>query len=191
MTKRSNARRAPPGKIRVIAGELKGRRIAIPAGTSVRPTPDRVRETLFNWLREEVAGAHCLDLYAGTGALGIEALSRGAASVWFVEQDPILVEDLVATLDVFGLTARVTRQDVRSLLQGRPAAKIDIVFLDPPYEQPIEPLIALLPPWLAERAVVYVERSRESGLPDVPNGRWRKRDYAGAVEYGLLELQPA
>jgi 16S rRNA (guanine966-N2)-methyltransferase len=78
MVKRGNVRAAaPPGSVRIIAGELRGRRLAIPAGTSVRPTPDRVRETLFNWLRNDVDGAACLDLYAGTGALGFEALSRG------------------------------------------------------------------------------------------------------------------
>jgi 16S rRNA (guanine966-N2)-methyltransferase len=191
MAKRGNAQCRTPGKIRIIAGELRGRRLQIPPGTSVRPTPDRVRETLFNWLRETVDGARCLDLYAGTGALGIEALSRGAASAWFVEQDPILVEELVRALDAFGVEGRVTRQDARSFLKGRPPSRFDIVFLDPPYEQPIEPLLELLPPWLGESAVVYVERSRESGLPEVPNGRWRKRDYAGAVEYGLLELTPA
>lgn len=188
MTKRSNARRPPPGKIRIIAGELRGRRIAIPPGTEVRPTPDRVRETLFNWLREEIVGAHCLDLYAGTGALGIEALSRGAASAWFVERDPILVEALVANLDVFGLSAKVTRQDAHALLRGRPSAKLDVVFLDPPYDLPIEPLLAALPPWLSPNAVVYVERARETGLPDVPGGHWRKRGHAGAVEYGLLSF---
>ena len=73
--------------MRIIAGEWRGRRIAIAPDTAVRPTPDRVRETLFNWLREAIVGARCLDLYAGTGALGFEALSRGAAEAWFVEQD--------------------------------------------------------------------------------------------------------
>src|SRR5262249_47552686 len=78
MAKRSNARRELPGSVRIIAGEWRGRRVPIAPGTEVRPTPDRVRETLFNWLMHTIAGAKCLDLYAGTGALGFEALSRGA-----------------------------------------------------------------------------------------------------------------
>src|SRR5947207_418259 len=91
MPTRSNGRRAPPGSVRIIAGEWRGRRVPIAPNTAVRPTPDRVRETLFNWLKAEIVGARVLDLYAGTGALGFESLSRGAAEAWVVEQDLALV----------------------------------------------------------------------------------------------------
>ena len=149
MAKRSNARRTPPGSVRIIAGEWRGRRVPIAAGTEVRPTPDRVRETLFNWLMETIAGASCLDLYAGTGALGFEALSRGAAQAWFVEQDPVLCAALTAQAEVFDVRPRIVRQDAASLLRGRPPARFDVVFLDPPYALPVEPLLELMPAWLA------------------------------------------
>jgi 16S rRNA (guanine966-N2)-methyltransferase len=188
MVKRGNVRAAaPPGSLRIIAGELRGRRLSIPQGTTVRPTPDRVRETVFNWMRSEVEGARCLDLYAGTGALGFEALSRGAAEVWLVEHDPVLAAALAEHAERLGVAPRIVRQDVPSLLRGRPAARFDVAFLDPPYDTPVEPLLELLAPWLAARAAVYVERARGAGLPEVGWGRWHRRSSAGAVEYGLLE----
>jgi 16S rRNA (guanine966-N2)-methyltransferase len=188
MAKRGNARRAPQGSVRIIAGEWRGRRMPVASGTAVRPTPDRVRETLFNWLRDDVAGARCLDLYAGTGALGFEALSRGAAEAWFVEQDPALVAALGAQAEVFGVAPRIIRQDSASLLRSRAPQRFDLVFLDPPYALPIEPLLALLPQWLSERALVYVERPLTPGLPEVGSASWLKRSHAGAVEYGLLRF---
>jgi 16S rRNA (guanine966-N2)-methyltransferase len=188
MAKRGNARRAPHGSVRIIAGEWRGRRMPVAAGTAVRPTPDRVRETLFNWLRDEVAGARCLDLYAGTGALGFEALSRGAAEAWFVEQDAALVAALGVQAEVFGVAPRIIRQDSASLLRGRAPQRFDLVFLDPPYALPVEPLLALLPPWLSARALVYVERPLTPGLPEVEPASWLKRSHAGAVEYGLLRF---
>ena len=162
-------------------------------GTAVRPTPDRVRETLFNWLRDDVAGARCLDLYAGTGALGFEALSRGAAEAWFVEQDPVLVAAL-------GVPGGSVRRAAAHRSPGRGVAccaaalrrRFDLVFLDPPYALPVEPLLALLPPWLSERALVYVERPRSPGLAGrCASGSWLKRSHAGAVEYGLFRFGAA
>jgi 16S rRNA (guanine966-N2)-methyltransferase len=165
--------------------------VPIAAGTGVRPTPDRVRETLFNWLRDDVAGARCLDLYAGTGALGFEALSRGAAETWFVEQDAVLVAALGAQATSFDVQPRVVRQDAASLLRGRAPQPFDVVFLDPPYALPVEPLLELLPAWLSERGVVYVERPRSPGLPELPSGSWLKRSHAGAIEYGLFRFAAA
>ncbi len=188
MAKRSNARRVPPGSVRIIAGEWRGRRIPIANGTAVRPTPDRVRETLFNWLQQTIVGARCLDLYAGTGALGFEALSRGAAEAWFVEQDPALIAALGAQAETFDVQPRIVRQDVQSLLRGRPTAAFDVVFLDPPYAAPVAPLLTLLPPWLSSGGIVYIERPATEGLPDIAGGTWAKRGRAGAVEYGLLGL---
>jgi 16S rRNA (guanine966-N2)-methyltransferase len=176
--------------VRIIAGDWRGRRIPIAAGTTVRPTPDRVRETLFNWLRETIVGARCLDLFAGTGALGLEALSRGAAEAWFVEQDQALVAALEAQAAKLGVRPRVLRQDGAKFLQGSAAMRFDVVFLDPPYALPVEPLLALLPPWLAPGALVYVERPRTPGLPAIAGAEWRKRSHAGAIEYGLLQFAP-
>jgi 16S rRNA (guanine966-N2)-methyltransferase len=188
MVKR-NAARGQPGSVRIIAGDWRGRRVPVVSGTIVRPTPDRVRETLFNWLQEAVVGARCLDLYAGTGALGFEALSRGAAEVWFVEKDSTLAGALSAQAESFGVQPRIIRQDALSFLGAVPSQRFDIVFLDPPYALPIEPLVAALAPWLSADALVYVERPREPGLPTVPGAEWVKRSHAGAVEYGLLALR--
>jgi len=179
------------GRIRIIAGTWRGRLVDIPDGTAVRPTPDRVRETVFNWLREVVEGARCLDLFAGTGVLGFEALSRGAAEAWLVEQDAKLVEALRATAQKFGATPRIVRRDVLAFLREPPAARFDVVFLDPPYASPLEPLLGVLTPWLAPRALVYIERPRDAGLPAVPSAQWVKRSHAGAVEYGLLRFEEA
>jgi 16S rRNA (guanine966-N2)-methyltransferase len=188
MPTRSNARRERPGSVRIIAGEWRGRRVPIAPNTAVRPTPDRVRETVFNWLQAEIVGARVLDLYAGTGALGFESLSRGAAEAWFVEQDPVLVEALGRQAETFGVRPQIVRQDAASLLRGHAPQRFDIVFLDPPYALPVEPLLELLAPWLAERADVYVERPSPPGLPEPPGAEWRKRSRAGSVEYGLARF---
>jgi 16S rRNA (guanine966-N2)-methyltransferase len=179
------------GSVRIIAGEWRGRRIAVPDGTSVRPTPDRVRETVFNWLRDSLAGARCLDLYAGTGVLGFEALSRGAATAWFVERDPALVEALNATGRQLGATPQIVRRDALAFLRDAVSTHFDVVFLDPPYTEPLDPLLELLPRWLAPQAQIYIERPRSEGLPAVPGARWLKQSYAGAVEYGLLRFDEA
>lgn len=189
MVKR-NAARGQPGSVRIIAGEWRGRRIPIVPNTIVRPTPDRVRETVFNWLQEPIVGARCLDLFAGTGVLGFESLSRGAAEVCFVEKDAALAGALAAQAQTLGVKPRIVRQDVDSFLRGAPTQRYDVAFLDPPYALPVEPLLAALAPWLAAGALVYVERPREPGLPTVGGAEWLKRGHAGAVEYGLLKFAP-
>lgn len=179
------------GSVRIIAGEWRGRRIAVPHGTAVRPTPDRVRETVFNWLSEAVVGARCLDLYAGTGVLGFESLSRDAAEAWLVEQDAALVAALYATAEKLAAKPQVVRRDALAFLREPPRQRFDIVFLDPPYAQPLEPLLELLPRWLEPRALVYTERPRTQGLPSVAAAQWLKRSHAGAVDYGLLRFDEA
>jgi 16S rRNA (guanine966-N2)-methyltransferase len=179
------------GRVRIIAGEWRGRRISIPEGTSVRPTPDRARETLFNWLHGSLAGARCLDLYAGTGVLGFEALSRGAAELWLVERDAALVAALHATAAELGAEPKIIRRDALAFLREPAAARFDVVFLDPPYAQALDPLLELLPRWLTPHATVYVERPRSAGLPSVRGAEWLKHSYAGAVEYGLLRFVEA
>lgn len=184
-----------PGNVRIIAGEWRGRRIDIAAGTDIRPTPDRVRETLFNWLAPVLPGMRCLDLYAGTGVLGLEALSRGAAGSWFVEQDVAAARALEATLVRFGGQGqdkgRVIRADARRWLAGPVPGSFDLVFLDPPYaEDELGNLCTLLARgWLAPQAWVYLETSRKNALPELPEG-WqvhRERE-AGEVRYALARL---
>jgi 16S rRNA (guanine966-N2)-methyltransferase len=177
------------GRVRIIAGEWRGRHIEVPDDTAVRPTPDRVRETVFNWLRDSLVGARCLDLFAGTGALGFESLSRGAAEAYFVEQDAKLVEALRTTAAKLGAAPKIVRRDALAFLREPPAARFDVVFLDPPYAAPLDPLLAVLPAWLHPGALVYVERPRKEGLPVVPSASWVKQSYAGAVVYGLLRFE--
>jgi 16S rRNA (guanine966-N2)-methyltransferase len=179
------------GRVRIIAGEWRGRRIEVADGTAVRPTPDRVRETVFNWLRDSLTGARCLDLFAGTGVLGFEALSRGAAEAWLVEHDAVLVAALETTARMLGAQPRIVRRDAHAFLREPPSARFDVVFLDPPYTLPVLPLLEMLPPWLATDALVYVERPRGQGLPVVTGAEWWRRSYAGAVEYGLLKFPAA
>ena len=184
-----------PGNVRIIAGEWRGRRIDIAAGADIRPTPDRVRETLFNWLAPVLPGMRCLDLYAGTGVLDLEALSRGAAGSWFVEQDVAAARALEATLVRFGGQGqdkgRVIRADARRWLAGPVPGSFELVFLDPPYaEDELGNLCTLLARgWLAPQAWVYLETSRKNALPELPEG-WqvhRERE-AGEVRYALARL---
>lgn len=123
------------GFVRIIAGKWRGRNLQVMSEQNVRPTPDRVRETLFNWLNPLLPGADCLDLFAGSGALGFESLSRGAGFVHFIDQSPKVVASLRATLTRFGVNnARVSHGSVPEVLKKIPTP-VDIVFLDPPYEK--------------------------------------------------------
>jgi 16S rRNA (guanine966-N2)-methyltransferase len=177
--------------LRIIGGTWRGRRLRFPASVEIRPTPDRVRETLFNWLGQRVSGARCLDLFAGSGALGLEALSRGAAYVQFVERDAAAVRQLGSLLDEWGArNASVRRADALRFLAGR-AEPFDLVFLDPPFNADLIGKSAEgldHRGWLASRALIYVECAARAGLPPLPHG-WAllKTKQAGEVGYHLLE----
>jgi len=167
---------------RVIAGAAGGRRLTVPPGRATRPTSDRAREALFSTLTSlrgqgGLAGARVLDLYAGSGAVGLEALSRGAAHVLLVERDRRALDALrtnVATLDLPG--ARVLADDVAHLAGGaEPDATYDVVFLDPPYEVPARAVADVLARlvaggWLAPGALVVVERSSRDPAWTWPDG---------------------
>ena len=155
--------------MRVIAGRWGGRRLQAPPGDATRPTSDRVREALFSVLGTRVDGAHVLDLFAGSGALGIEALSRGAAAATFVDSAPAAIRALKANLDALGADAEVRRADVRRFLGGASAAAryYDLVFLDPPYRLAARMggrLSVQLPPVLSARATVVTESDRRDPL---------------------------
>lgn len=178
-------------QLRVIGGRLRGRKWRFPEAPGLRPTPDRVRETLFNWLQPRIGGARCLDLYAGSGALGIEALSRGAAEVVFCEAGAQAAADLRATLDRFGLAAvaQVIHGPAERALQSL-QGPFDVVFLDPPFAAGLLPkaLDALSARGLlATDAFVYIEMPAREVLPPLPAG-WREhRDgKAGEVGYHLV-----
>lgn len=159
--------------MRIIAGLAKGRRISAPPGEGVRPTADRVREALFSSLQPLLPGAHVLDLYAGSGALGLEAISRGAAHATLVERDPRTLAVLRSNVEVVGLPGVVVlQQDVASALAGMlPGAPFDLVFADPPYRTSgpdIDRLLIALVAQLAPDATVVVERARRDPAPVWP-----------------------
>ncbi len=183
------ARGARARVLRIIGGSWRGRRLRFPAAPLIRPTPDRVRETLFNWLGARIAGARCLDLFAGSGALGLEALSRGAAEVTFVERDVEAVRALRALLAEWGARgALVQRADALRFLGGAPRV-FDIVFLDPPFAAGLlaESAAALeRHGWLSRAALIYVEYAARAGPPPLPE-HWRalREKRAGEVGYHL------
>ena len=171
------------GRIRIIGGEYRGRRIAVPERRDLRPTPDRVRETLFNWLGQTLEEKSCLDLFAGSGALGFEAASRGAARVVMVEQDRAVFESLRNTRETIGASAvELVLDDAFAYL--RKAQAFDVVFLDPPFGQNALPAVFRHLKGAAGMRV-YVE----SSAPFAPGAAWRelKRARAGQVSYQLLE----
>ena len=158
--------------MRIIAGLYGGRRLVAPPGVETRPTSDRVREALFSMLASDVDGARVLDLFAGSGALGLEALSRGAAEVHFVDSAPPAVAAVRANLQALGAQARVERRDWRAAVRSASAAgrQYDLVFLDPPYRLADKlgaELAEALPDVLAPDALVVCESDRSTPL-DLP-----------------------
>ena len=178
-------------RLRIIGGKWRGRKLSFPDLPELRPTPDRVRETLFNWLRNYLPGARCLDLFAGSGALAFEALSRGAEEVVMVDQLPAVVAHLSEHARQLNIrNARVILADALEFLQGTPRS-FDIVFLDPPFQStllsPCMTRLAALE-WLAPRAWIYIESDRQNALPPLPTD-WSvlRNKQAGQVGYYLLQ----
>lgn len=179
-----------PGQVRVIAGQWRGRKLTVPDRPGLRPTPDRVRETVFNWLQPQLAGARVLDLFAGSGALGVEALSRGAASALLVERDGAAQSALRRVLNDWVQGAELFAGDWRTALQAH-TGPFDLIFLDPPFGQDL--LVEVLDVLFSGEHVhadtqIYLEA--ESGLvlsERVPTG-WhlRREGRAGDVRFGLL-----
>jgi 16S rRNA (guanine966-N2)-methyltransferase len=179
--------------VRIIGGGWRGRRVNFPDVPGLRPTPDRVRETLFNWLQHAVAGARCLDLFAGSGALGLEALSRGATTLVFVEQAVAAARALQEQLIRFGGSpkARVVEMGAARYLRT-PAPAFDIVFLDPPYgRDALAEYIPMLDAgnWLNVGGLVYLENEKTAGVPALPP-HWEllKSKAAGEVGYHLARV---
>ncbi len=130
-----SARKAGANQLRIIGGQWRSRRLSVAAVPGLRPTPERVRETLFNWLQSDVAGSRCLDLFAGSGALGLEALSRGAASVIFVEKNKQAYQQLQANIHSLQAEgAQLFRHDALTVLKAE-QVPFDLIFLDPPFHQ--------------------------------------------------------
>ncbi|HXE79344.1 MAG TPA: 16S rRNA (guanine(966)-N(2))-methyltransferase RsmD [Vicinamibacterales bacterium] len=154
--------------MRVIAGRYKGRRLEAPAWPGLRPTADKLRETLFDVLRDAVVGTTMLDAYAGTGAVGIEALSRGASHVTFIDVDRRALDLIKRNLQRCGIAAgyAIIRADLGDPPARLPGAPFALVFLDPPYQQDSLAAVQAVGGWLAEGGVLVLEHSRRSGAPD-------------------------
>jgi 16S rRNA (guanine966-N2)-methyltransferase len=186
------ASRSSSNQFRIIGGEWRGRRLKFPDVAAIRPTPDRVRETLFNWLQPTILGARCLDLFAGSGAVGLEALSRGAASVTFVEQDRQAAGVIRDHLQLLHGNGEVVERDALSYLQQAALLPFDLIFLDPPFGNG---LIARVNRLLSERGLlhqktaIYLESEQPVGIDELPDGFILEREkWAGQVWYGLAKF---
>ena len=179
-----------PGRLRIVAGKWRSRLLPIADQQGLRPTSARVRETLFNWLSTDIRGSHCLDPFAGTGALGFEALSRGAATVTMIEKSPKVADILRSSVELLEVdNARIECADAMSLLNRGADKRYDIVFLDPPFaDDLVEECCHLLQSngWLADRAAIYIEQDKSKPRTELPAG-WQviKNKKAGKVRFLL------
>lgn len=176
------------GKIRIIGGQWRSRSLQFLDDKLLRPTPDRVRETLFNWLGQDLTGKNCLDLFAGSGSLGLEAASRGARQITMVEHNAKMVRHLRSAIEkLIASQARLVHTDARVFLADN-RVRYDVIFVDPPYQSNLlNEVLPLLPACLAEDGMVYVE-SHNTFLPD---NTWSvfRQGRASHVHYGLLTLK--
>ncbi|WP_083494178.1 16S rRNA (guanine(966)-N(2))-methyltransferase RsmD [Colwellia sp. MT41] len=184
------------GKIRIIAGKYRGRKLPVLMADGLRPTTDRVKETVFNWLMPYINQANCLDCFAGSGGLGFEALSRGAAQVTLVELNKAAAKQLQANKELLKAdNVMVINRDALAFLKSEQTASshkpFDLVFLDPPFrKQLVEQAAALLNQYgLAEQALIYVEMEVESKQLMPTNWQLLKEKTAGQVVYQLYQYQ--
>lgn len=177
------------GQIRIIGGQWRRRKLLVSDVTSLRPTPDRVRETVFNWLANYLPNSHCLDLFAGTGALGIEAASRGAKSVWLIEKNRFIYQQLIQQCkQLAAKQIEVICADALQFLKGT-VQPFDIVFLDPPFGQNLlQPCCTLLEQkqWLNTPAFIYLEAEHTLKQPVLP-ATWQiiRQQQAGQIIFFL------
>lgn len=180
------------GEIRIIGGLWKRTKLPVANYPGLRPTPDRVRETLFNWLGQDMAGLRCVDAFAGTGALGLEAASRGAADVLLVESEAKLIAQLQTLKTKLSAdTVRIQRGDGIAILQALPRGSVDVVFIDPPFNAPIyDKTLTAAAHAVSAQGAIYLEAAklwtdtdlRSLGLQVTRSGK------AGMVHYHLLKL---
>lgn len=191
--KRKMPKKSTLSSIRIIAGQWRGRKIPVAEIEGLRPTGDRIRETLFNWLDAEIDGARCLDLFAGSGVLGLEALSRGAGQVVALESSRVAVNALNEAAQLLDTSAlQVMQLDAVQWLKSKPAGPFDLVFIDPPFQAGLlDESLALLAASnsLTAGALIYIERDRNDDPPQLPAG-WQvyKDKVAGSVSYALYRV---
>ncbi len=193
MARRKQKGKSQAGRLRIVAGIWRSRLLDIADVEGLRPTSERIRETLFNWLTPHLQGARCLDLFAGTGALGLEALSRGARSVVFIERSGVAAQQLEKNIEVVGAAAaaKVLRGNAIDFLRQHDTGPFDIVFVDPPFAADLlGETCRLLDEGnlLAEGAQVYLEQERSAAEPELPPGwQMKKNKTAGNVRYMLAQ----
>lgn len=196
----------PAGEVRIVGGRWRGSKLPVADRDGLRPTADRVRETLFNWLQPVVPGARALDLFAGSGALGLEALSRGAHAARLIERDRDLASGLRATLERLRrgdpadlpCDAEVVQADAVAWLAAPPATlatnptqRFDLIFLDPPFAGDLwRPALSLLPPWLANDAWLYLEAPHDAGIDPGPTWRPHREGATRDVRFALYRRAP-
>jgi 16S rRNA (guanine966-N2)-methyltransferase len=175
-------------QLRIIGGQWRGRKFSFTTTEGLRPTGDRIRETLFNWLQTDIAGASCLDLFSGSGALGLEALSRGAEAVTLLEKNSQAATQIKHHLEQLSdHNGKVINTDSLKFLSIPADQSYDIVFIDPPFQAELWDQIFMLleKNWLNEHALIYVESPKQQKL-NIPN-TWQphKQKQAGQVNYAL------
>ncbi len=180
-----------PGEVRIIGGQWKRSKLPLAKLADLRPTPDRVRETLFNWLGQDLSGWHCIDAFAGSGALGFEAASRGAASVVLCESNSACVEAMTKSQAKLGATQmRVQRGDGLALLRQQAPNSLDLVFLDPPYNFPqYDRMLAAAHACIKDSGLVYLEAGQAWPAEALQALGWQRVKHlkAGAVHAHLLQ----
>ncbi len=182
------------GKLRIVGGEWRSRQLPVANVEGLRPTPDRIRETLYSWLTGWVAGARCLDAFSGTGALGLEALSRGASHATFLEYSPIAARQLKDNLALLKCdTGEIVQTDANLWLNQKASQPYNLIFLDPPFHKGmVAPICAKLQSngYLSDNALVYIESEVALGMPDVPVqwSLWKEKT-AGQVTCRLFQTQ--
>lgn len=184
------AKHGGAGKIRIIGGDWRGRRLQVMEQYGLRPTPDRVRETLFNWLMPYLPGATCLDVCAGTGVLAFEGLSRGADSAVLLEKDRHVVAKLQEIKTILQADVQIHCVNALQYLQQTSSQKYDVVFVDPPYDLQLHSrLFEALQQngWLAENALIYTEKDRKYTFEVPENWQIHKQGKAGQIEYFLYQ----
>jgi 16S rRNA (guanine(966)-N(2))-methyltransferase RsmD len=187
---------APPHEVRILGGQWKRSKLPVADRPGLRPTPSRVRETVFNWLGQDLSGWRCLDAFAGTGALGFEAASRGAREVLMCEQEPALAAQLQATcLRLKAGAVRVQRGDGLAALQAAAGQGLDVVFLDPPFDATalFEPALRAARAAVGTEGFVYLEAPRPWAEPELAalGLALHRHGRAGAVAFHLLRPLPA
>ncbi|WP_246540025.1 16S rRNA (guanine(966)-N(2))-methyltransferase RsmD [sulfur-oxidizing endosymbiont of Gigantopelta aegis] len=199
--KRAKAKSGQSNQLRIIGGQWRGRKLNFADGEGLRPTMDRVRETLFNWLQADIVGARCLDLFSGSGALGLEALSRYAAEVVMIDKNPQAIQMIRQNLALLQVeNAQLIQTDAKAYLQSHSLQKqalasektFDIVFLDPPFNQHLVPVFCGLlqqSQCLSDKALIYIEVEKNTPLPPLPNG-WTvlKEKKTGQLAYFLINV---